>query len=187
MHHGVLVRGLPRHAARTLIGTRSVLRHARTSRSQSPPEVYGIDVMAEQAPSAASRIRLGRRRDRLGMPITVLDWQISDFDLESVRRTIQIFGDHVRAAGVGAVISTMETKKPPPAVFGNWHHMGTTRMHPDPVHGVVDEQCRVHELDNLYIAGGSVFPTGGYANPALTVVALALRLSDHLRSAADSR
>ena len=58
--------------------------------------------------------------------------------------------------------------------------MGTTRMHDDPRHGVVDKNCKVHGLGNLYIAGSSVFSTGGYANPTLTIVALAVRLSDHL-------
>ena len=67
-------------------------------------------------------------------------------------------------------------------MFGNWHQLGTTRMHPDPARGVVDENCRVHEMSNLYIAGGSVFPTGGDANPSLTIVALSLRLADHLKS-----
>jgi choline dehydrogenase-like flavoprotein len=59
--------------------------------------------------------------------------------------------------------------------------MGTTRMHPDPKQGVVDADCRVHGVSNLYVAGSSVFPTGGYSNPTLTIVALALRLADHLR------
>jgi choline dehydrogenase-like flavoprotein len=93
---------------------------------------------------------------------------------------VEIFGDAVRGAGVGTVISTVGREKS--AIFGNWHHLGTTRMHPDPARGVVDENCRVHEMTNLYIAGGSVFPTGGYANPSLTIVALSLRLADHLRS-----
>ena len=58
--------------------------------------------------------------------------------------------------------------------------MGTTRMHVDPAQGVVDADCRVHGIENLFIAGSSVFPTGGYANPTLTIVALAVRLADHL-------
>lgn len=65
-------------------------------------------------------------------------------------------------------------------VFGGYHHMGATRMSQDPRHGVVDADCRVHDLDNLYVAGSSVFPTAGFANPTLTLVALALRLTDHL-------
>jgi choline dehydrogenase-like flavoprotein len=65
-------------------------------------------------------------------------------------------------------------------IGSSWHHMGTTRMHSDPKRGVVDGNCRVHGVSNLYIAGSSVFPTSGHANPTLTIVALALRLGDHL-------
>ena len=61
------------------------------------------------------------------------------------------------------------------------HHMGTTRMSDDPRAGVVDRDCRVHGVRNLYVAGSSVFPSAGHANPTLTIVALALRLAEHLR------
>jgi choline dehydrogenase-like flavoprotein len=63
--------------------------------------------------------------------------------------------------------------------------MGTTRMHADPRQGVVDAQCQVHGVGNLYVAGSSTFPAGGYANPTLTLVALALRLADHLKTRPD--
>jgi choline dehydrogenase-like flavoprotein len=66
-------------------------------------------------------------------------------------------------------------------VNGGWHHMGTTRMSDDPKRGVVDRHCRVHGMENLYVAGSSVFPTSGSANPTLTLVALTLRLADHLK------
>jgi choline dehydrogenase-like flavoprotein len=69
----------------------------------------------------------------------------------------------------------------PEEVLGGFHHMGTTRMADSPEHGVVDANCRVHGVDNLYIAGSSVFTTSGASNPTLTIVALALRLADHLR------
>ena len=65
---------------------------------------------------------------------------------------------------------------------GGKHHMGTTRMHIDPKQGVVDPNGRIHAMANLYIAGSSVFPTSGYANPTFTIVALALRLADHLKA-----
>lgn len=183
VHYGVATRGLMRHALRAILGTRQILCHYATSRSGRPPEVFGIDVMAEQEPTMSSRVRLALRRDRLGVPMTILDWRLTSIDWDSIRRTVEIFGEAVRKASVGTVISTLEVgKDPPPAVFGNWHHLGTTRMHHDPTRGVVDENCRVHEMTNLYIAGGSVFPTGGYANPSLTIVALSLRLADHLRS-----
>lgn len=64
--------------------------------------------------------------------------------------------------------------------IGGYHHMGTTRMSHDPKTGVVDSQCRVHGYSNLYIAGSSVFPTGGWANPTLTLLALTHRLAEHL-------
>ena len=70
----------------------------------------------------------------------------------------------------------------PSFLGGGWHHMGTTRMHDDPRQGVVDVNCRVHGLDNLFVAGASCFTTGGAANPTLTLVALTLRLSDHLKT-----
>ena len=59
--------------------------------------------------------------------------------------------------------------------------MGTTRMHDDPQQGVVNADCRMHGVGNLFIAGPSVFPTGGYANPVLTIIALSVRLADHLK------
>ena len=181
IHWGVATPGLARHALRSIVGAPQILRHYRTWRSGRPPEVFAIDVMAEQAPTMSSRIRLARRRDRLGVPMTILDWRLTKMDWSSIQRTVEILGDAVREAGVGTVISTLGVERLP-AVFGNWHHLGTTRMHHDSAHGVVDENCRVHEMTNLYIAGGSVFPTGGYANPSLTIVALSLRLADHLRS-----
>jgi choline dehydrogenase-like flavoprotein len=70
----------------------------------------------------------------------------------------------------------------PTSVRGARHHMGTTRMHADPRRGVVDADCRVHGIANLYVAGSSVFPTSGAANPTLTIVALALRLAGHLQN-----
>ncbi len=70
-----------------------------------------------------------------------------------------------------------------PRLGGMHHPMGGTRMHVDPAQGVVDENCQVHGVSNLYVAGSSVFPTSlGYVNPTLTVVALSTRLADHLRS-----
>jgi choline dehydrogenase-like flavoprotein len=186
VHYGVATPRLAKHALRTVMGAPQILRHFATWRSGCPPEIFGIDVMAEQTPTKSSRVKLDRRRDRLGVPMTLLDWQLSKADLESIGRTVDIFGDAVRKAGVGTVISTLGEKQPP-AVFGNWHHLGTTRMHRDPSHGVVDENCRVHGMTNLYIAGGSIFPTGGYANPSLTIVALSLRLADHIRSTSNNR
>jgi choline dehydrogenase-like flavoprotein len=180
VHYGVATPGLARHAVRTVLGAGDVARHYATWRAGGPPEIFGIDVMAEQEPSPVSRVRLGRRRDRLGIPKTIVDWRLTNHDRGSIRRTVDIFGEAVSRAGMGRVVSTLGAGGQPSAVFGNWHQLGTTRMHPDPKHGVVDQDCRVHDTENLFAAGGSVFPTGGYANPSLTIVALALRLAEHL-------
>jgi len=66
-------------------------------------------------------------------------------------------------------------------LIGSYHHLGTTRMSDDPHRGVVDRHCRVHGVENLSIAGGSVFPTGGISNPTLTILALAIRLGDRIK------
>ena len=69
----------------------------------------------------------------------------------------------------------------PLSLTGGHHHMGTTRMHVDPKRGVANENCQVHGISNLFIAGSSLFPTSGCANPTLTIVALAVRLADHMK------
>ena len=89
----------------------------------------------------------------------------------------------IGALGIGRMrIDLDDPKYWPPVVRGGAHHMGTTRMHDDPTRGVVDRNCKVHGIDNLYVTGGSIFPTSGAANPTLTIVALTLRLADHLKS-----
>jgi choline dehydrogenase-like flavoprotein len=87
----------------------------------------------------------------------------------------------MKRAGLGYLQIDLKEGKAPSSLHGGWHHMGTTRMHENEREGVVDPVCRVHGITNLFIAGASVFPTGGYANPVLTTVALALRLADHIR------
>ena len=70
----------------------------------------------------------------------------------------------------------------PDHLSGGWHHMGTTRMDQDPKQGVVDANCKLHGIASLFVAGPAVYPTGGAVNPTLTLVAMALRLSDHLKN-----
>jgi choline dehydrogenase-like flavoprotein len=184
VHFGVPVPGFLTHAARIAAGARDVLGHQLAKRRGRKADILRIDVMAEQEPNPDSRVKLGSKRDRLGLPVTVLDWQKTEHDLYSMRRTLEIFAEAFRQSGLGTLETMLDPAAPAPAMFGNWHHLGTTRMHRDPVKGVVDEHCRVHDVPNLYLAGSSVFPTGGYANPTLTIVALALRLADRLKSGA---
>ncbi|MFN6945465.1 MAG: GMC oxidoreductase [Cytophagaceae bacterium] len=142
--------------------------------------VYQLDNMTEQVPNPDSRVTLSEECDVLGRRRPKLDWQLSPLDIRSVMRAQEIMDEEFRLAGLGRLRIDLKDENELPVIVGGWHHMGTTRMHTDPRKGVVDENCRVHNMSNLYIAGPSVFPTGGYANPTLTVVALAIRLADHI-------
>jgi len=144
------------------------------------PEVFLVAFQSEPTPLPESRVTLGRSRDALGMPLACLDWQIADRDRQSIRKLIDIFDTNVQEAGLGTIIRKFGDERPPAMIAGNFHHLGTTRMHVDPRQGVVDEHARVHETANLYVAGSSIFPTAGYANPTLTVVATSIKLADHL-------
>jgi choline dehydrogenase-like flavoprotein len=155
--------------------------HHVLRRPESAPDVFQLGVQAEQAPNPDSRVTLARRSDRFGMPLARLDWQPSTDDRRSIQRTVQLLDGALREAGIGRIVHPFGTGQPPALFLGNWHHMGTTRMHDDPAHGVVDRTGRLHTMDNLYVAGSSVFPTTGFANPTLTIVALAVRLADELR------
>lgn len=137
----------------------------------------------DPAPRADSRVRLGDERDALGMRRIALDWALSDLDLHSVARGVEILGEAVGAAGLGRVRSLLDAEDPvwPADLEGASHHMGTTRMSDDPKWGVVDADGQVHGMDGLYVAGSSVFPTAGSGTPTLTLTALAIRLADHLR------
>jgi choline dehydrogenase-like flavoprotein len=125
---------------------------------------------------------LGDDLDDLGQRRIVLDWRLNGIDKKSLRRAHELLGIELGRAGLGRFrVELDEALEWPEHLAGGSHHMGTTRMHRDPKQGVVDANCRVHSLSNLYVSGSSVFPTVGYSNPTLTIVALALRLADHLR------
>jgi choline dehydrogenase-like flavoprotein len=110
-------------------------------------------------------------------------WRWNELDLRSIRQAQLIIREQLAGAGIGTFIPVEEMSGSQPLRFNSPHHfMGTTRIHENPRNGVVDADCRVHGVPNLFIAGSSVFPTGGFANPTLTIVALALRLATHLES-----
>lgn len=144
-------------------------------------KLFVLAHMTEQVPNQNSRVTLGEERDRLGQPRICLNWQVTSMDVLSAIRTQKIIDEELRRARLGRLYIQMQDETPPHHLHGGYHHMGTTRMHFDPQKGVVDENCRVHGISNLYIAGPSVFPTSGYANPVLTIVALSVRLADHIK------
>jgi choline dehydrogenase-like flavoprotein len=159
----------------------------RAAEAPTRPRLFDLLTRQEQAPNPDSRVTLESQRDALGMPRARLDWRLTALDRRSFRGFYEALGRELGRAGLGRVRMhdwVLATESAwPPSLGGGWHHMGTTRMHPDPTRGVVDATCRVHGLANLYVAGAAVYPTAGCANPTLTLVALSLRLSDHLKQA----
>jgi choline dehydrogenase-like flavoprotein len=144
-----------------------------------------FQIIVEPEPNPDSRVTLSpTQKDRLGMPRVRVDWRLGTPVRRTFDKTLEIVAQEMRQAGVAEV-----TLDPPieggvwPSSFekeGTWHHMGTTRMHDSPQHGVVDRNCRVHGMTNLYVAGSSVFPTAGANFPTITIAALTLRLSEHI-------
>jgi choline dehydrogenase-like flavoprotein len=143
--------------------------------------VYKLNHMAEQVPNPNSRVTLSNECDALGQRRVQLNWQLSPIDILSMVRSQEIIDEELTRAGLGRLKIELNGDTPPPDLHGGWHHMGTTRMHLNPKKGVVNENCRVHGISNLFIAGASVFPTCGYANPVLTTIALVVRLADHIK------
>jgi len=138
-------------------------------------------LMSEEAPNPESRVTLSEEHDALEMRRVKLDWKFSAADLDAAMASAELFAREFGAAGVGRM-KPLFNRKLLLAFSGlSSHHIGTTRMHPDPKRGVVDVDCKVHGMDNLYIAGSSVFPSAGIVNPTLTIIALALKLCGHLR------
>jgi choline dehydrogenase-like flavoprotein len=147
---------------------------------------FQLNTRLEQAPNPYSRVTLAPEKDALGMPRAQLHWALSPLDKYSMRTLYQLLGNEFGRLGLGRVklqpfLRDEHDDTFPDTTNGGWHHMGTTRMHENPKKGVVNADCQVHGLHNLYVAGAACFPTGGAANPTLTLTALSLRLSDHLK------
>ena len=142
-----------------------------------------LQVHAEQAPDRESRVGLGDELDPLGLPVAEVDWRVGELDLRTMRILAEAVGGEMGRLGLGSVRPNegLGDGQLVEGLSGAYHHMGTTRMSDDPRRGVVDRDCAVHAVPGLYCGGGSIFPTGGAANPTLTMVALAIRLGDHLK------
>lgn len=165
-----------------LLGDIAGFGYAKASGS-TPLDSLVLTTRVESAPNPDSRVTLVRKRDALGMRRVKLDWRLSALDKRSALRAVEIVGAELGRTGLGRLrLDVSERESGWPAdTAGGWHRMGTTRMSDDPKLGVVDRHCRVHGMANLFVAGSSVFPTAGSGTPTLTLVALALRLADHLK------
>ena len=146
---------------------------------------YSMAHTLEQIPNVNSRIYLSTEKDPLGQFKACIHWDLTGQDRACYLRSRKTVIDKLTKAGIGRFIpdSVQDQKWPPDPLQGSrGHHMGTTRMNDDPRKGVVDKHCKVHGIENLFIAGSSVFPTSGSGTPTYTIAALAIRLADHLKS-----
>lgn len=181
--------GTPRDVAR-VCGAPLELARAAMRRTRHRPEILpmrtlSMIAMIEQMPDPESRVTLSTKKDVLGVPIARVDWRVHTAEREAARTMFRLLERELPRIG-------MPEPRPAPWILGEEdfldraddiaHAMGTTRMSRDPRSGVVDQHCAVHGVRGLYLGGGSVFPTGGTANPTLMYVALALRLADHVKS-----
>jgi choline dehydrogenase-like flavoprotein len=173
--HGRPRRGVAAHTARAIRGAPSIAAYAARRLVPSGSRVVAMRIMTEQLPNRDSRIRLSGRRDAVGMPRVDIDWKITAADLDVVGAHQQILGRLLAERGVATLTERFDPRSHPSPIMSNFHHLGTTRMHRDHRRGVVDTDGRVHSMANVYVAGSSVFPTGGYLNPTLTIIALAFR------------
>lgn len=150
---------------------------------KSKANLYSVDFHAEQYPNPSSRVTLSETKDTFGMPQLRVDWRYLPEDVETVRRGFAALKADLVAAGVGDLRYDPDDIEAEVTRYGAYggHHIGTARMGNDVRDSVVDANCRVHSVSNLYLAGSAVFPTSSQANPTLTLVALALRLADHLQ------
>ena len=148
------------------------------------PDTYRMQLIFEPSPCRDSRVQLTSRLDKLGLRKLDLHWAINDSDYTMLAKSIDHFVSFFGQSGMGRVrLLELIDKARKNATFTNgMHHMGTTRMSEDPANGVVDSNCRVHGVENLFVAGSSVFPSVGFSNPTLTIIALACRLADHLNN-----
>ena len=163
-----------------------VVREGFRRARNTPASGYALMARTEIAPNPANRLTLTEERDELGVPRVRLQWAASSLDRITVEKTMMLLAEELGRLNIGRVrineLLLEDSQKWIENLSWFGHHLGTTRMSDDPRTGIVDPNCRVHGVDNLYIASSSVFPTGGYVNPTLTIIALALRVADRVRT-----
>lgn len=156
-------------------------------RKRSLHNRFDLWFQTEHAPNRDSRVVLHLDRDALGVRRLEARIAFSDLDRRTILQMHRLIAEQFTRTGTGTLVhdgaaldGLIDDKFRRVNSVG--HHIGTTRMSSMAAEGVVDVNCRVHGTENLYIAGSSVFPTSGHANPTLTIVVLALRLADYLRA-----
>lgn len=188
LHHTGNVARAPFSTAREI----AAILHARLLTSPRKPGFltrsrngcYALHYMAEQTANPESRVKLGSRSDALGLPFLDVNLRYTDIDFQSVVRAHHVLDQSLQQAGLGRLAFHHEPEARLERILqqatDGYHQIGTTRMGVSAQEGVVDANCRVHGIENLYVSSSSVFPGSGQANPTFVAVALALRLAGHL-------
>jgi 2-polyprenyl-6-methoxyphenol hydroxylase-like FAD-dependent oxidoreductase len=145
---------------------------------------YRLQLIFEPSPCRDSRLSLTDQRDALGLRRVNLHWAFNDYDFEMLDRSIGMINAYFGQTGLGRLrlsrpVTPENIARP---IRTGLHHMGTTRMSEDPGEGVVDQHGKVHGVENLFVAGSSVFPAVGFSNPTLTIVALTCRMAGHIHA-----
>jgi hypothetical protein len=181
--------GVMRRMAREAVCMTDVTRSLVEKAMGRPIQCYDVGIWAgnEQSLNPDSRVYLSSKVDRFGQRMATLDWRFTDLDYHTMRTAVTEVGRHMALtdAGRARVADWLQASNPTPPRVGEdkvaaIHHMCTTRMSDNPREGVVDRDCRIHGMRNLYVGGSSVFSTSSFTHPTYTIVQLALRLAEHL-------
>jgi choline dehydrogenase-like flavoprotein len=167
--------------------SRLAYRRIVQKRAGTPKDgTISLTAQSEMAPNPDSRVMLSDARDQLGMRRAKLDWRLGELERRTIFEFTRITISEFERLGLGTFDRSRLALLEDAAAWvheahDSFHHMGATRMHEDPKLGVVDSNCRVHGVANLYIGSSSVFPTSARSNPTLTILALCLRIADRLK------
>ena len=149
------------------------------------PRVWNLNCAIEQAPRLSNYMKLDSMKDALGMPKISMHWDnLSKIEKDTILKSIEYFARELGVSGTGKIRLTKELLNGEVFEFDDPinHHIGTTRMSDNPKTGVVDKNCKVFGLSNLYIAGSSVFPTSSNVGPTYTIIALSLKLGKYIKN-----
>jgi hypothetical protein len=187
-HLGNILTDLPG----TAVSAMGLVRHRFLHSTRKPGLVdnrktcFPLYYHGEHAPNANSRVRLSGARDALGLPRVVVDLRFTEVDANSVIASHALLDAWLRRKAIGRLDYFDRPEERSAQVLeqacDGYHQIGLTRMSSSPCQGIVDANCKVHDVDNLFVAGSSVFPTSGQANPTLLAAAMAARLAEHIEA-----
>ena len=142
--------------------------------------ILKVIIFMDQSASKNNRVKLSNKISKSGLPLASINWKFDDEDWMNVDKFMKIFANEIKSLGIGELIYKKPTGKDFIGIHS--HFMGGTRCGTNKTNSVTDHDLKVHDFDNLYISGPSVFPSFGYTNPFYTIAALSLRLADHIIS-----